>query len=213
MELSLIEYLENKGFEAEEIVMLERKSMENDSYTNIKKYESIYKIFEFANITDYTINKLIVNNPGLLTINKLIVNNPGLLNKSDLEIIKIAYVWNKTGVLFDVEDKKRSINAENINRTFLRNEYLNTSIRMKNSPISFNALVMGDKNFQDDYFGFLNGKSFYPSYENLLSLWFKDEGIKNKEKHLNEYLSQTSLKWYLDLLRKKKEMQNGSRSI
>ena len=200
MELSLIEYLENKGFEAEEIVMLERKSMENDSYTNIKKYESIYKIFEFANITDYTINKLIVN-------------NPGLLNKSDLEIIKIAYVWNKTGVLFDVEDKKRSINAENINRTFLRNEYLNTSIRMKNSPISFNALVMGEKNFQDDYFGFLNGKSFYPSYENLLSLWFKDEGIKSKEKHLNEYLSQTSLKWYLDLLRKKKEMQNGSRSI
>ena len=199
MELSLIEYLENKGFEAEEIVMLERKSMENDSYTNIKKYESIYKIFEFANITDYTINKLIVN-------------NPGLLNKSDLEIIKIAYVWNKTGVLFDVEDKKRSINAENINRTFLRNEYLNTSIRMKNSPISFNALVMGDKNFQDDYFGFLNGKSFYPSYENLLSLWFKDDGIQNKEKHLNEYLSQTSLKWYLDLLRKKKEMQNGSRS-
>ena len=200
MELSLIEYLENKGFEAEEIVMLERKSMENDSYTNIKKYESIYKIFEFANITDYTINKLIVN-------------NPGLLNKSDLEIIKIAYVWNKTGVLFDVEDKKRSINAENINRTFLRNEYLNTSIRMKNSPISFNALVMGEKNFQDDYFGFLNGKSFYPSYENLLSLWFKDDGIKSKEKHLNEYLSQSSLKWYLDLLRKKKEMQNGSRSI
>lgn len=200
MELSLIEYLENKGFEAEEIVMLERKSMENDSYTNIKKYESIYKIFEFANITDYTINKLIVN-------------NPGLLNKSDLEIIKIAYVWNKTGVLFDVEDKKRSINAENINRTFLRNEYLNTSIRMKNSPISFNALVMGEKNFQDDYFGFLNGKSFYPSYENLLSLWFKDDGIKSKEKHLNEYLSQTYLKWYLDLLRKKKEMQNGSRSI
>ena len=200
MELSLIEYLENKGFEAEEIVMLERKSMENDSYTNIKKYESIYKIFEFANITDYTINKLIVN-------------NPGLLNKSDLERIKIAYVWNKTGVLFDVEDKKRSINAENINRTFLRNEYLNTSIRMKNSPISFNALVMGEKNFQDDYFGFLNGKSFYPSYENLLSLWFKDDGIKSKEKHLNEYLSQTSLKWYLDLLRKKKEMQNGSRSI
>ena len=200
MELSLIEYLENKGFEAEEIVMLERKSMENDSYTNIKKYESIYKIFEFANITDYTINKLIVN-------------NPGLLNKSDLEIIKIAYVWNKTGVLFDVEDKKRSINEENINRTFLRNEYLNTSIRMKNSPISFNALVMGEKNFQDDYFGFLNGKSFYPSYENLLSLWFKDDGIKSKEKHLNEYLSQTSLKWYLDLLRKKKEMQNGSRSI
>lgn len=84
---------------------------------------------------------------------------------------------------------------------------------MKNSPISFNALVMGEKNFQDDYFGFLNGKSFYPSYENLLSLWFKDDGIKSKEKHLNEYLSQTSLKWYLDLLRKKKEMQNGSRSI
>ena len=195
MELSLIEYLENKGFEVEEIVMLERKSMGNDSYANIKKYESIYKIFGFANITDYTIN------------------NPGLLNKSDLEIKKIAYVWNKTGVLFDVEDKKRGINAENINRTFLRNEYLNTSIRMKDSPISFNALVTSEKNFQDDYFGFLNGKSFYPSYENLLSLWFKDEGIKNKEKHLNEYLSQTSLKWYLDLLRKKKEMQNGSRSI
>ena len=110
MKLSLIEYLENKGFEVEEIVMLERKSMEKDSYANIKKYESIYKIFGFANITDYTINKLIVN-------------NPGLLNKSDLEIIKIAYVWNKTGVLFDVEDKKRGINAENINRTFLRNEY------------------------------------------------------------------------------------------
>ena len=200
MELSLIEYLENKGFEVEEIVMLERKSMENDSYANIKKYESIYKIFEFANITDYTINLLIVN-------------NPGLLNKSDLEIIKIAYVWNKTGVLFDVEDKKRGINTENINRTFLRNEYLNTSIRMKGSQISFNALVMGEKKFQDEYFGSLNGKSFYPSYENLLSLWFKDEGMENKEKHLNEYLSQASLKWYLDLLRKKKELQNGSRSI
>ncbi len=200
MELSLIEYLENKEFEVEEIVELERKSIENDSYANIKKYESIYKIFSFTNITDYAINKLIVN-------------NPRLLNKSDLEIIKIAYVWNKTGVLFDVEDKKRGINAENINRTFLRNEYFNTSIRMKDSPISFNALVMSEKDFQDNYFGFLNGKSFYPSYENLLSLWFKDEGIENKEKHLNEYLSQTSLKWYLDLLRKKKEMQNGSRSI
>ena len=33
------------------------------------------------------------------------------------------------------------------------------------------------------------------------------------ELSLNEYLSQTSLKWYLDLLRKKKEMQNESRSI
>lgn len=200
MELSLIEYLENKEFEVEDIVELERKSIENNSYANIKKYESIYKIFSFTNITNYAINKLIVN-------------NPGLLNKSDLEIIKIAYVWNKTGVLFDVEEQKRGINVENINRTFLRNEYFNTSIMMKNSPISFNALVMGEKAFQNDYYGFLDKKSFYPNYENLLSLWFKDEGIENKEKHLNEYLSQTSLKWYLDLLRKKKEIQNGNRSI
>ena len=77
MELNLIEYLESKNFEIEEIAKLEEKYVKNDAFGNIKKYESIYKIFSFADITNYEINKLIINNPGLLL-------------KSDSELINIS---------------------------------------------------------------------------------------------------------------------------
>ena len=77
-----------------------------------------------------------------------------------------------------------------------------------NSSIKFAFDRAGSKNNYID-FGAQEPQKSIRIYE----FTGKDDGIKNKEKHLNEYLSQTSLKWYLDLLRKKKEMQNGSRSI
>ena len=39
MELNLIEYLESKNFEIEEIAKLEEKYVKNDAFGNIKKYE------------------------------------------------------------------------------------------------------------------------------------------------------------------------------
>ena len=41
MELNLIEYLESKNFEIEEIAKLEEKYIKDDAFGNIKKYESI----------------------------------------------------------------------------------------------------------------------------------------------------------------------------
>ena len=47
MELNLIEYLESKNFEIEEIAKLEEKYIKDDAFGNIKKYESRKSYFQF----------------------------------------------------------------------------------------------------------------------------------------------------------------------
>ena len=200
MELNLIEYLESKNFEIEEIAKLEERYVKNDAFGNIKKYESIYKIFSFTNITNYEINKLIVNNPGLLL-------------KSDSELIKIAYVWNNTSLLSDAALRKRGLNSDYINRTYLRNIYLNSNIKYNDSPISYNALIKGDESFQNDYMGYIDSKPFYPSYENMIVVYGKGSTMEQKAEYINSVLTRQSLKWYCDELKKVKEKDNGRGSL
>lgn len=200
MELNLIEYLESKNFEIEEIAKLEEKYVKDDAFGNIKKYESIYKIFSFTNITNYEINKIIINNPSLLL-------------KSDSELIKIAYVWNGTSLLSAAALRKRGLNSDNVNRTYLRNLYLNTNIKYNDSPISYNALIMGDLEFQKDYMGYIENRPFYPSYENMIIVYGKGESLEQKTESINSFLRVQSLKWYCDKLKKVKEKNNGRGSL
>ena len=75
MELDLIDYLIEKNFDDEQIVRFQKKYLYKDDKDIIKKLNSIYKIFEYANLTEQEINKLISN-------------NFELLGKSDIYIIK-----------------------------------------------------------------------------------------------------------------------------
>lgn len=200
MELSLIEYLENKNFDVYAIRKLEERFLNSDSEKIIKKFESIYKIFNYANLDGITINELIVNNPGLLT-------------KTDSEIINIAYSWLDTGVLSDAAERKRGIIAEKYERTYLRNLYLNTNIRSSKSSISYNSLVIGDGEFGDTYKGIVNNISFFPTYENLVYIYGKGNNLEEKENYIKSVISNLALKWFCDCLKKDREKQNENKPV
>lgn len=202
MTLSFIEYLENKNFEVEEIVSLQRFFINSglDSEKIIKKMNAIYKVFMFAGVPE-------------LKINLLIFNNPGLLKKSDHELIAISYVWQQTGLLSDIADKKRGLQASKYIKIFLRNSYLNSGIRSKGSPVSYNALTMSDSEFKFDYMGLLNGTIFYPMHETLINLYGKGNSFEEKEEYINSFVSSLSLKWYLDCLKKEKVNSNERKSL
>ena len=155
MELNLIEYLESKNFEIEEIAKLEEKYVKNEAFGNIKKYESIYKIFSFTDITNYEINKLIINNLGLLL-------------KSDSELIKIAYVWNGTFLLSDAALRKRGLNSDNVNRTYLRNLYLNSNIKYNDSRIDIENMNEEAMCLLDEDKFSVQIESFMKQIENIL---------------------------------------------
>lgn len=201
MTLNFIEYLENKNFEAEEIILLQRSYVNSamDDEKIIKKMEAIYKVFAFAGIPE-------------LKINQLIFNNPGLLKKSDHDLIGVAYVWGQTGLLPDLVDKKRSLQATNYLRIFLRDTYLNSGIRSKGSPISYNALTMNDYEFASDYRGILNGQLFSPSYETLIDLYGKGNDLEEKEAYIDSLVGVSSIKWYMDCLKREK-LRNNERKL
>lgn len=197
MELCLLDYLESKNFDAEQIIRFQKLYSNKNDAEVIKKMEAIYKIFNYACLAD-------------IYINDLILNNIKILNCSDLEIIKICYVWNQTGVLLDSYDKVSGINYNNISRTYLRNAYLNSGICYNKSPISYRVLTMGDKEFQNDYRGSLNNNLFLPSFENLVYIYGKGKTFEEKSENIDELLNTLSLKWYLTCIKKdnKKEKNN-----
>lgn len=202
MTLSFIEYLENKNFEVEEIILLQRiyANSTMDEKKIIKKMEAIYRVFMFAGIPE-------------LKINELIFNNPGLLKKSDHELLGIAYVWEQTGVLSDLTAKRRGLQATNYLRIFLRDTYLNSGIKPKSSPISYNALTMSDSEFVSDYEGLLDGKPFFPSYEALINLYGKGNSFEEKESYIGSMVGSASIKWYIDCLKKEKLCNNERKLV
>lgn len=202
MTLNFIEYLENKNFEVDEIILLQktyaRSSLDEDKM--IKKMDAIYKVFMFAGLSE-------------LQVNELICNNPGLLQKSDHELIEIAYVWGQTGLLPDLTKKNRGLQTTNCLRIFLRNSYLNSGIRPRKSTISHNTLTMFDERFLNDYEGLLNGEIFSPSFEALIDIFGKGNSFDEKREYIDSLVSASSLKWYLDCLKKEKLKENERKLI
>lgn len=194
MDLDLIEYLEEKNFDVDQIVRFQKHFLNKDEEKIIKKLESIYKIFRYANLNE-------------LEINSLISNNLRLLEKSDTNLIKIAYCWLGTGVLSDAANRKTGINYNNPERIYLRNLYLNSGISYNKSPISYRALTMGEAEFQNDYRSPIkeSGKEFYPTYENLIYIFCKGNTIEEKQKYFDKLLNNLSINWYFSCLKKEKE--------
>ena len=181
MNLGLIEYLESKNFEVEEIIRFQKNFLNREDDGIIRKMDTIYKIFGYANLNE--------------------------LEKSDIDLIKVAYCWLGTGVISDAANRKVGISYNNPERIYLRNLYLNSGINYNKSPISYRALTMGEAEFQNDYRGPIkeNGKEFYPTYENLIYIYCKGNTIEEKQKYLDELLNNLSIKWYLSCLKKEKE--------
>lgn len=200
MELGLIEYLENKNFDVDSIRKLEERFLNSDSEKIIKKFESIYKIFGYANLDGITINSLIVNNPGLLT-------------KTDSEIINIAYSWLDTNLLSDAAERKRGILHERYDRTYLRNLYLNSDIKYYGQQMSFNVLTSSDDDFGITYRGQINNVEFYPTYKNLIYIYGKGNNLEEKQKYIKSVISNLALKWFCDCLKKDKEKQNENKPL
>jgi len=200
MDLELIEYLETKNFNIEEIRLFQNKLLNNSSNVGVKKFESIYKIFGFANLDSTTINELIVNNPGLLT-------------KTDSEIINIAYSWLDTNLLSEAAERKKGIIHKMYIRTYLRNLYLNSDIKHYGQQISYNVLTLGDEDFAITYIGKINNIEFYPNYENLINIYGRGNNFEEKQNYIKDIISNLSLKWFFDCLKKEKEKQNEAKSI
>ncbi len=197
MELDLIEYLEGKNFDVEQICVLQEKFMKLNiaDAEMIKKLNSIYKVFEFAELPD-------------ILINDLIINNISILRKADHDLINIAYVWLQTGILSDVVSKKGGLRFDNNLRVYLRNLYLNSGIQYLRSPISYYSMSTNDNDFSKDYVGYLNKDSkemFNPSFENLVNFYGKGNSYEERLSYLQSYVSRCALKWYLDCLKIEKE--------
>lgn len=200
MELDLIEYLESKNFEIEEIMRFQKKYINKDDKKIIKKMNDIYKIFGYVNITESDVNALILNNIKILDL-------------SDLDILKVSFVWGKTGVLYEACNRQSRLNYNNILRTYLRYIYLNSGKVFNKSPISYNALRMGENEFQNDYQGNINNMSFYPTFENLINVYGKGQNLEEKKEYLEKILLYQTLSWYRDITKKEKEKNNDSRSL
>lgn len=197
MELGLIEYLEGKNFDAEQIYVLQRKFMRLniDEEKMIKKLNSIYKVFEFAGLPD-------------IVINDLIINNISILKKTDHDLINIAYVWIQNGLLSDAASINKGLCINNNLRTYLRNLYLNSGIQYLRSPISHFAMSTDDVDFARDHTGHLtkgNPEEFIPTFENLVNLYGKGSNYEEKLEYLQSLVSVSALNWYLNCLKKEKE--------
>ena len=201
MKSSLIEYLESKNYDASEIAYFQRKvwMMENQE-SIIDRFNSLYKILKYTDLTDEE-KRL------------LIINNSSLLQKSDLELIAIVYTWVQTGIFKEAAIRKSGIKYNMYVRVYLRNLYLHSKHNFKNSPISYNALIMGDEEFTMDYCHVENGKGFYPSYENLICVYGKGYLFDDKKQYIEDYITRISLKWFKECLSKNKENNNANRSI
>lgn len=201
MTLNFIEYLESKYFDTDEILFLQKKALSSktEDVDLMKKMESIYKIFGFAGLP-------------MTTVNKLIINNYKMLLLQDHELINIAYTWAQTGLLSEAAERTAGINYNNYLRTYLRNLYLNSGLNYLKSPISYNALKMGDMEFSSDYCGYYpNDKSVVlnPYFEVLVNLFGKGDNYDEKLESIKRHVSTSALKWYLDCLKKTKEKLNG----
>lgn len=202
MELDLIEFLEEKNFTDEDIYFFQKKLTLSDEKNNalLKKIKAIYKIFGIFGLHDNLINALVIN-------------NYNIVKKSDQEIMNIAYVWASTGLLDEICEKTRGLNAENYVRTYLRNKYLNSELNKKGSIISHNALTVGDNEFQNIYYVQINGTSFYPTYENLVSIYGRGDTYHVKEEMIKKAISIEALSYYRKEFNRRKNKGDSIGSV
>ena len=201
MEINLIEFLESKNFSVEEITLFQfrviNKSSNNENI--IKKLNAIYKIFNYCNLPE-------------LTINKLIINNLKILYKSDHELINLAYSWKQAGLLQEATERHKGLRPDNALKIFLRNIYINSGYS-KSKTLSYNSMIMGDEEFKNDYSGTINNVPFETTYENLVILYGKGETFIDKEKYVESVLGTSALQWYLGCLKLERQKASNGKSI
>ena len=116
-------------------------------------------------------------------------------------------------MLYEACNRQSGLNYNNTLRTYLRYLYLNSGKVFNKSPISYNALRMGENEFQNDYQGNINNMSFYPTFENLINIYGKGQNLEEKKEYLEKILLYQTLSWYRDIIKKEKEKNNDSRSL
>lgn len=197
----MIEYLESRNFDGEEIAELQNFFVRKTVIDDIeKKMEEIYKVFRYAGLTETETNEIILKNKTLLI-------------KNAHDLINIAYVWMETGVLKDESTLHRGrLELTNYLKVYLRNLYLNSGINYLKSPVTYHALTVYEKRFSEDYMGYLGKITINPYYEVLVQLYGKGNTLKEKEKYLKLKVSNEALKWFFSCLKKERGNQNG-RSI
>ncbi len=186
----VIDYLESKNFSIEEIrsltFIIEQASINNDI---IKRFESIYKIFNYAGLGESNINNLILGNKRILFL-------------SDRDIIKFAYVWYQTGVLHDATLTPSTLKINKTLRTYLRNMYFNSGMYYVTTVITYHMMIKGEFSFV---------KEHRISYENLIEMFGNGENLEEKENDLENRLSSEAIKWQMDMIRS--QGKNNGRSI
>lgn len=182
MEENYIELLEQMGIGVEEIQKVQKYvityNLENVVYAQIKR---IMQLFKYCGCDDQKIGKIIVDN---LTI----------LQMSHWDIMKAAYVWDETKALPNMEQSRYTLRLAQINRVYLRNEYLKNHL---NLVPSYDSLITGEDKFTTNCRSILNGKRFFPYYENLLMQFIKEpDSIEGKEEKLSHIITLKAINWH-----------------
>lgn len=183
--MNYIDLLVELGMEQEDIASLQSyiTLCSKDENYIYKKIITITKLFKLLGCNDYQIGKFIAKNKTMLI-------------SSDLDLIKFAYVWDKTGVLNTVE-KDYYLRLAQINRTYLRYLYLTSGLRQKPTKISYYSMIVGEQLFTEEYSSRGGNKYLMsPIYENLLNAFVKGESLEKKEELLSQHLIKKSFDWY-----------------
>ena len=182
MEESYIDLLENMNIDADGIRKIENHirtyNLENVAYNQILK---IKQLFGYCGCYAQMVGKIILDN---LT----------LLQMSHWDIMKVAYVWDKTKTFPNMEQSRYTLRIGQLNRIYLRNEYLTKQL---NRYPSYDSLISSEDKFVSNFSFDPYGKKFVPYYENLLNGYFKEEEtIEEKEEKLSHIITSNALNWH-----------------
>ena len=186
--MNYIELLETLQLENNEIGTIQKSIVEHNlEDVAYKQIEAIIKLFRMCGVTDNVIGKFIYKNLSMLTM-------------SHRDLLKVAYVWDMTGILNSIENRYR-LRISQLNRTYLRYQYLISGNRYKTPTISYDDLIGGEERFVPKQPGEINNVPFQANYENLLDYYVPgDISIEEKEEKLSSLISVKSLSWYRDKL-------------
>lgn len=199
----MIEYLENNGFTAEQIRLLQLtfktigEKVPNEEI--IDKIEFIYRTFSYTGISKDLINELISKNRSII-----------LRKKEDIAVV--AYVWNKTWLLSEISRKTNGLKLDNIMSVFLRNLYLNSNIMQRQHKISSYALTADEAKFLEDYYPDYQKSRFVPTLSNLVSVYGVGETYDEKKQNIEYRLDFYSKRWFLrETIKEREKMKNEER--
>ena len=154
MEENYIELLEEMDLGDDAIRKIQnhvrKYNLENVVYNQILK---IKQLFGYCNCTNEMIGKIILDNLSLIQM-------------SHWDIMKVAYVWDRTKTFPNMEQSRYALRIGQLNRTYLRNEYLTKQL---NRYPSYDSMISSEEKFVSNYCFDSYGKRFSPYYENLLN--------------------------------------------